>query len=115
MIPRLIFKVGRGYLSRVYFGFSIPILVRTVFAPWRRDIESAANQPLTVQLRVIVDNLVSRVFGAVVRLSTLVIGGLAVIITGLVVGLAWMLWLGLPFLIVLLMGVSWRILIGGRV
>ncbi len=57
-------------LKRTYYGFSVPQLSRTLFAPWRR-IVSLGGGSLGERMRAMVDNLVSRCVGLVVRLITL--------------------------------------------
>lgn len=114
-VPRLILEAGRGYTRRVYFGFSIPTLARTIFAPWRRDLESGSGVPLGMKFRVLIDNLVSRVFGAVIRVITLMTG---LMTTGLLIGalvVGWVLWLGLPFLMLIMLGAGVKVLIAGSV
>ena len=58
-------------LHRIYLDFSVPLLAVTLFAPWRR-IVSGSGGSLEQRLRAMVDNLVSRVVGFVVRLLALV-------------------------------------------
>jgi len=51
--------------------FSLPSLLRTLFAPWRRIIASP-QAGLGGRLSAMVDNLLSRCIGFVVRLFTLI-------------------------------------------
>ncbi len=93
-------------LNRAYASFSIPILLRTLFAPWRR-ITTAADGPVSQRLRALVDNLVSRVVGFCVRLIALIAGAgfLLLILLG---GSLWaLLWPALPILslVLLLIGI----------
>jgi len=52
--------------------FSAPILLRTLFAPWRR-IVSDPGDDVAAKFKAMGDNLVSRFVGFVVRLFTLLI------------------------------------------
>lgn len=50
--------------------FSLPVLVRTLFAPWRR-ILTYPSSGLGDHVRAIADNTVSRAIGLIVRLAVL--------------------------------------------
>src|ERR1700757_4461304 len=63
--------------------FSIDLLVRTLFAPFRQISAGKVDGPLSVQLRAVVDKLFSRVIGAIVRTIILIIGGLITGIQGI--------------------------------
>lgn len=65
-------------LKRTYYGFSVPQLSRTLFAPWRR-IVSLGGGSLGERLRAMIDNLVSRCVGLVVRLITLFAAAMIII------------------------------------
>jgi hypothetical protein len=66
--------------------FSVGILARTLFAPWRR-IVSTPGRGLDSLMRSMIDNLVSRVVGFTVRIFVLV-GALLATFIALVVGAA---------------------------
>ncbi len=79
--------------------FSIPLLLKTLFAPWKRDILSTQGLSLNDKFRIWIFNLLSRLIGAVVRLITIFFG-LFLTAFLLVFGLvAIIFWLILPFLI----------------
>lgn len=58
--------------------FSVDLLVKTLFAPYRQISAGKVDGPLGVQMRALVDRLFSRVIGAVIRLIILLIGGIAI-------------------------------------
>lgn len=78
----------RGRLINTYQEFSVPILMRTLFSPWRRII-SYGRGSLEERARATLDNVVSRFVGLGVRLSALIA---AVIIMSLnaLLGVAWL-------------------------
>lgn len=59
--------------GKVAVFFSLPVLVGTLFAPWKRDIQRTSNLPMDLMFRGIIDNLVSRLVGFVVRSITILI------------------------------------------
>lgn len=79
--------------------FSIGFLLRTLFAPWKRDITSHVNASLQTILQDFGFNIISRLIGAFIRLATIFVG---LVITGLVFiagGLITLVVLLLPFLL----------------
>lgn len=87
----------RVRMHETYLTFSIPILLRTLAAPWRR-ITTAPGRTLGDKFRAGVDNLISRVVGLCVRLIAL---GLGTVILGLYAvlgGLLLILWPVVPLL-----------------
>jgi hypothetical protein len=84
-------------LRLTYLNFSIPILITTMFAPWRR-IVSAPGGPLEQKARAFVDNLLSRVVGLTVRLITLLTACLLLLGYAIGGGLFLLLWPLLPLL-----------------
>lgn len=66
--------------------FSIDLLARTLFAPFRQISAGKVTGPIAVQLRAFFDQLLSRVIGAIVR-SMMICVGLVAIILHLVFGL----------------------------
>ncbi len=61
-------------LSSSYDYFSIDLLARTLFAPFRQISAGKVNGPIGLKLRAFVDRLISRVIGAFVRIILIVVG-----------------------------------------
>ena len=62
-------------LSNVANSFSLPILVKTLFAPWKQIISAPrSDAPLGFKMRAMMDNLISRFVGFWVRLIVILAG-----------------------------------------
>lgn len=75
--------------------FSIDLLLRTLFAPYRQISAGKVTGPIGVQLRAFFDQLLSRIIGAIIRtfmiiaglvgmLFYIVIGGILVLLWGVI-------------------------------
>lgn len=64
----------RDRLIRVMDAFSIDLLLKTLFSPFRQISADSSEGPIGVRLRAWADRMVSRVVGAVVRLLTITAG-----------------------------------------
>ena len=85
-------------IKNVQMEFAIPVLIRSLFAPWKQ-IVSLPGRSLDEKFRSFIDNLVSRTIGFFVRLGTLLVAGAVIalsVIAGLAITLAWPL---LPLLV----------------
>ena len=83
----------RTRVERISELFSIDILLKTMFSPWKQIVTHArADQSFKAKQAAFVDNIVSRVVGFFVRLFTLITGVvaiLAVVIFGFILVLLW--------------------------
>jgi hypothetical protein len=84
-------------LTKTYFTVSVPILLTTMYAPWRR-IVSAGGGSLGDRFRAGVDNVVSRGVGFGVRLMALGAACFIMLVTALVGGVILLLWPVIPLL-----------------
>jgi hypothetical protein len=75
--------------------FSISILLRTLFSPWRRII-TYPGAGLDAHLRAMLDNLVSRFIGFFVRISVLIAAGVVFVAWFVMSALELALWPVLP-------------------
>jgi len=77
--------------------FSFNLLLRTWFSPFRQISAGSVQGPIGVQLQAIVDKIVSRCIGAMLRTVILLIGVIAVIVVGFLSIVQLMVWPLLPF------------------
>lgn len=99
-MPKFLVSVWNNYIMFAMNYFSLPLLLSTLFSPWRRN---AWKFPKTFDLQeyanVIVSNIFSRIIGFILRFALIIIGSLFqvfVLIAGLLVVLFWIL---IPFII----------------
>lgn len=85
-------------LSRTLDYFSIDLLLRTFFSPFRQISAGRVTGSLDVQVRAFFDRLVSRLIGAMVRGAIIVLGTLWIICSTLISGSLAVLWLVVPLL-----------------
>ncbi len=72
--------------------FSMDLLLKTLFAPFRQISAGKVDGSLEVKLRALVDKLFSRVIGAFVRTLIIIIGAIVIllqVIIGLLILLGW--------------------------
>ncbi|MEI6237777.1 MAG: hypothetical protein WCP03_04230 [Candidatus Saccharibacteria bacterium] len=93
------FKNIKIHTVGVSQSFSIPILLKTLFAPWHRMV-SYPGRALDDKFRAIIDNLVSRLVGFVVRLMVLFTAALLTFLTAVGYGLLAVLWPLFPIIII---------------
>jgi hypothetical protein len=80
-----------------YLQFSVPILLRTLFAPWRRIVTPPGGS-LQNKMKAMVDNAVSRVVGFAVRLIALIAAAVILLFYIVFGGVLLLLWPALPLL-----------------
>lgn len=91
----LVWWYGSGWRQRIVYlrerlsstmdYFSIDLLLKTFFSPFRQISAGKVTGPLAVQMRALLDRLVSRVIGAMIRFFMIIVG-VAVIIMQVVFG-----------------------------
>ena len=76
--------------------FSIDLLIKTLFAPYRQISAGQVSGPLGVRWRAFVDRLISRCIGAVIRTVVMAVGIVAILFHALVGLSVLVLWLAIP-------------------
>jgi hypothetical protein len=79
--PKQLLYIYSKVIRKIRQFFSMSLLLRTLFAPWKRDEIDMGNLSLQDRLRVLIMNLVSRLVGAVVRGGTVLVGATSVLLT----------------------------------
>lgn len=106
--PKKILQVWRNFLFFGWHFFSVGLLVRTLFAPWKRESVKHRNGPnLKLFLEALIINIFTRCLGALVRLVIIILGlvfELIILFLGLLFFIGWLLF---PF--ISLTGLIWSI------
>ncbi len=107
-----IFLITKNFLHFGVSYFSLPLLIKTFFAPWRGYYEEYARGfNIKNFFSAWSTNTISRTFGAVIRFFLIILFVITEVVF-LVGGiLMWFFWLFLPFLIILVFYQSWIYLI----
>ncbi len=95
----LFIRVG-FYIKTIWRKFSVTALTRTMFDPWRR-ITTDTNKSLQGMGRAVVDNMVSRLVGFVVRLFTILSAVVCVVFIGVASLIFIICWPLAPILVIL--------------
>lgn len=105
--------IWRNLIWFAYHFFSIPVLVRTWVAPWRRLGESYPTGALNIsaKLEVLVVNTLMRVVGLVARTFVVFLGLLVCLILALLGLLALGVWLVLPWVLVASLVIGLKLLL----
>lgn len=90
-------KTRERVLSTIDY-FSIDLLLKTLFAPFRQISAGKVNGSLDVRWHAFIDRLISRSIGAIVRSITIIVGIVGISITILLGFISVFLWLLVPLL-----------------
>lgn len=94
-------NIVTNFLWFVYHFFSIPILARTLFSPWRRShIAYRFELHPKVIVETLVINSIMRIIGLIFRSAVLVFGILVWLVTVMIGAISFLVWLVLPLVLV---------------
>lgn len=100
-MPKFLFSVWQNFISFGLNFFSIPLLLKTLFSPWRRY---RWNYPKRFDvkefLNTLVSNTFSRIIGGFCRIILIIVGIIFQVIVVWVGLLAIILWFFIPFLMI---------------
>ena len=78
--------------------FSIDLLFRTFFSPFRQIAAGKVKGPLGVQMRALLDRIISRIIGAMIRFVMIIVGSLAIGFHGVLGCISLVFWGLIPLL-----------------
>ena len=89
-------RLAREHIVNFFDYFSIDLLIRTYFSPFRQISAGSVQGPIGLQIRAFFDQLVSRVIGATVRGLMIVVGAITILLTILIELVRIILWAVVP-------------------
>lgn len=90
-------KLGERLMASMDY-FSIDLLLRTFFSPFRQISAGKVRGPLGVQMRALLDRMISRIIGAMIRFTMILIGSLVIGVHGILGVVLLVAWAFVPFL-----------------
>ncbi|MCX6723277.1 MAG: hypothetical protein NT094_04430 [Candidatus Staskawiczbacteria bacterium] len=101
-VPKFLLKVWNNYISFALNFFSLPLLLKSFFSPWRKY---KWNYPKGFDVgeffSTLISNAFSRLMGAIMRIVLIVVGivfQIFVVLAGLII---FLLWIFMPVIIVM--------------
>lgn len=91
-------RMIRERLERTLDFYSIDILLRTLFAPYRQISAGNVQGPLAVRWRAFVDRSISRFMGMIIRSIIMIVGSFAILLQTLMGCVVLLLWPLIPLL-----------------
>jgi hypothetical protein len=86
----------REKLAGIMDFFSIDLLIRTLFAPFRQISAGKVEGGLEVKMRAFFDRLISRLIGGFVRFFMVIFGLLSIIVYAVLGGISLVIWAFIP-------------------
>lgn len=99
--PRFLFKVWNNYFMFAANFFSVLLLLKTFFSPWRRYIWQYPKEfSFGEFFYTFLSNIVSRVMGALMRIVLIIVGVCLQIFVVIVGAIVLIIWILIPFIII---------------
>lgn len=93
-VPREILKAWKNFLKFNLNYFSVPLLLKTLFSPWRRyKISRGQGFDLGKFFETLISNLIFRLLGAVIRSFLIFVGLLVelfIVFGGIIIFIGWL-------------------------
>jgi|SRR3989344_3083776 len=100
-MPKFLIVVWNNYFSFGADFFSVPLLLSTLFSPWRRyKWRYPKGFNLGEYFSAFISNLFSRIVGAMVRMMLVVVGFLLLVFIGIAGAVLIIAWIAIPFFLV---------------
>ncbi|HSW77513.1 MAG TPA: hypothetical protein VLG36_01815 [Candidatus Chromulinivoraceae bacterium] len=100
----------RDKLMSTFDYFSIDLLLRTLFSPYRQISAGKVRGALGVQMRAFADRLISRMIGGMIRLTMILIGSVILVvyaIFGVILLVVWGVVPLLPLISIVMVSAGW--------
>ncbi len=111
--PIYLWRAVNVVSGKIIQAFSVPVLLRTLFDPWKRDIQRVENASLDVRYHIWVENMLSRLVGFVVRIFTILTGIMFSTFVFIFLTIVLLVWLLAPILILFLFLNGINVIING--
>jgi len=102
-MPRRYWFIANQFGQKILIYFSVAELLKTLFAPWKRDSYMPINASLDVIIKAIWENFISRLIGFLVRSITIFIGTTFALAGFLAILALLLVWLFAPAIAVLVL------------
>ena len=103
---------GKSLISFLFHFFSIPVLLRTLFVPWKRLSENYTKTFDPGDLfGTFVTNTILRVVGAIMRIIVMLCGIVSTGVFAALVFCGFLIWILLPIVVAFLVGLSLSLLL----
>jgi len=100
-MPKFLFQVWNNYFNFASNLFSLPLLLKTFFSPWRKYIWAYPKGfDIGEFFSTFISNAISRILGAIMRIVLIIVGILFqifVAVAGLIIFLGWLFF---PFIVI---------------
>jgi hypothetical protein len=94
-MPKFLLQVWQNYIMFAANFFSVPLLLKTFFSPWRRyNWKYPKGFNLAEIFNTLISNIISRILGAIMRIVLIIVGiflQVFVVITGIIIIVGWIL------------------------
>ncbi len=110
---KTLINIWKNFLIFIKEYYSIPLLLRTLFYPWRRDI-TKYGRGFSIKnfLETLSFNLISRGFGLLMRIVAIIVGLICLLGTVILGALALIAWLILPIILLFFIIMGLKLLAG---
>jgi len=98
-MPKFLFEVWNNYFIFASNLFSLPLLLKTFFSPWRRYIWNyPKNFDIKEFFNTLISNIISRILGAIMRIVLIAVGITFQIFIAVAGSIVFLMWILLPFI-----------------
>ncbi len=107
-----LFNLSRNFLWFIFHFFSISVLLKTLFSPWQKLNETyKGGFDFNAFFETLIVNVLMRIVGFFIRLFMVIAGIISWILTFVALLCTFVLWIFLPFIIIILFISSIKLLI----